>query len=80
VNHCRTATGGRGRNVGYDILIKGGTVVDMNLSNGGVSLTDFSVMKQALGDRFPADLQQTVEEYTAKVRNGEIVVQGMEGF
>lgn len=63
-----------------DGTFKGGTVVDMNLSNGGVSVTDFSVMKQALGAKFPSDLVTMIDEYTAKVKKGEIKVQGMEGF
>jgi basic membrane protein A len=63
-----------------DGTFSGGTVVDMNLSNGGVSVTDFSVMKDALGADFPEDILATVDEYITKVKNGEIVVEGMEGF
>lgn len=63
-----------------DGTFKGGTVVDMNLVNGGVSLTDFSVMKESMGDAFPEDVITTVEEYIQKVINGEIIVEGEPGF
>ncbi len=58
----------------------GNTTTYLDINNGGVSLTDFSVMKEALGDKFPADLPEQIAELEAKVRSGEIVVDAYEGF
>ncbi|NMB21120.1 MAG: BMP family ABC transporter substrate-binding protein [Firmicutes bacterium] len=59
---------------------EGGQVLYMDIANGGVSLTDMSVMQAALGDDFPAEILEVIEELTQKVRNGEIVVESYEGF
>ena len=58
---------------------EGGQVLYMDIANGGVSLTDMSVMR-TLGDDFPAEILEVIEELTQKVRNGEIVVESYEGF
>ncbi|MCC8067603.1 MAG: BMP family ABC transporter substrate-binding protein [Clostridiales bacterium] len=52
----------------------------MTLADGGVSLTDFSVMKEALGDDFPDEIVETVEELEEKIISGEIVVSNYEGY
>lgn len=59
---------------------QGGEVMRMNVANGGVGLTDMSVMKEALGDKFPEDILTTVQELTEKIKSGEIVVESYEGF
>jgi len=59
---------------------KGGEVLEMNIANGGVGLTDMSVMKEALGDKFPEDILTTIKELEEKIKAGEIVVDHYEGF
>ena len=59
---------------------EGGSTQYLTLSEGGVSLTDFSVMKEALGDKFPQDIVDKCEELQEKIVSGEIVVENYEGF
>lgn len=59
---------------------EGGSVQYLSLTEGGVSLTDFSVMKEALGDKFPEDIVEKVDELAEKIASGEIVVENYEGF
>ena len=59
---------------------RGGEVISMDLSNGGVGLTDMSVMQEALGEKFPQEILDRVNELTEKVKNGEIEVESYEGF
>lgn len=59
---------------------EGGTTQYLSLSEGGVSLTDFSVMKEALGDQFPQDIVDKCEELEEQIISGEIVVENYEGF
>lgn len=59
---------------------KGNTTTYLDISNGGVGLTDMSVMKEALGDKFPQDILDTIVELEKKVKSGEIVVEAYEGF
>ena len=58
----------------------GGTTQYLALKEGGVSLTDFSVMKEHLGDKFPQDIVDKCEELAQKIAAGEIVVENYEGF
>jgi basic membrane protein A len=58
----------------------GGTTQYLSLKDGGVSLTDFSVMKEHLGDKFPQDIVDKCEELAEKISSGEIVVENYEGF
>lgn len=59
---------------------KGNTVSYLTVSDKGVSLTDFSTIKEALGDKFPQDIVDKVEELEKKIVSGEIVVENYEGF
>lgn len=59
---------------------EGGSTKYLSLTEGGVSLTDFSVMKEALGDQFPQDIVDTCAELAEKIKSGEIVVENYEGF
>lgn len=59
---------------------KGGTTQYLSLAEGGVSLTDFSVIKEALGDKFPQDIVDKCKELEEKIISGEIVVENYEGF
>jgi len=59
---------------------EGNTTTYLDINNGGVGLTDMSVMKTALGDKFPNDILDKVAELEEKVRSGEIVVEAYEGF
>ncbi|GHU61075.1 BMP family ABC transporter substrate-binding protein [Clostridia bacterium] len=58
---------------------KGGLVA-MNLENGGMGTTDMSVMKAALGDKFPEEIITTLADLRTKIMNKEIVVDHEEGF
>ena len=58
----------------------GGTTEYLDIAKGGVSLTDFSVIKEALGDKFPSDIPEKIKELEAKILSGEIVVANYEGF
>lgn len=59
---------------------EGGSVTYMDLAHDGVGLTDFSVMKEALGNQFPQDIADKVEELKGKIASGEIVVESYEGY
>lgn len=59
---------------------EGGSTKYLTLADGGVSLTDFSVMKEALGDKFPQDIVDQCEEIAKKIESGEIVVENYAGF
>lgn len=59
---------------------KGGTTQYLTLADGGVALTDFSVMKEHLGDKFPQDIVDKCDELAQKIISGEIVVENYEGF
>lgn len=59
---------------------KGNTTSYLTLSDGGVSLTDFSVFKEAVGDKFPEDIMSQLEEIEEKIISGEIVVENYPGF
>ncbi len=58
----------------------GGATEYLDIAKGGVSLTDFSVIKEALGDKFPADIPEKIAELEQKIISGEIVVENYEGF
>ena len=59
---------------------EGGSVSYLDVAGEGVSLTDFSVIKEALGDQFPEDILTQLEEIQEKIVSGEIVVENYEGF
>ena len=63
-----------------DGTFEGGSTKYLSLTEGGVSLTDFSVMKEALGDKFPQDIVDKCDELAEKIIAGEIVVENYEGF
>ena len=63
-----------------DDTFKGGTVKYMDVAGDGVSLTDFSVMKESLGDKFPQDIVDKINELADKIKSGEIKVDNYEGF
>ncbi|MEG2016990.1 MAG: BMP family ABC transporter substrate-binding protein [Clostridium sp.] len=59
---------------------KGNTTSYLTLTDGGVSLTDFSVFKDAIGDKFPQDIMDKLKEIEEKIISGEIVVENYSGF
>ncbi|ETP73805.1 putative ABC-type transport system, periplasmic component/surface lipoprotein [Lachnospiraceae bacterium JC7] len=59
---------------------QGGSTSYLTVADGGVSLTDFAVIKEALGDKFPQDIVDKVAELEKKIVSGEIVVDNYEGF
>ena len=59
---------------------EGGSVSYLTVEDAGVSLTDFSVIKEALGDQFPDEMLEKLAEIEAKIISGEIVVENYEGF
>lgn len=58
----------------------GNRTVKMDLANGGVNITDMSTMKQALGDSFPQDIYDKLQEIKGKIISGEIKVDNYPGF
>lgn len=63
-----------------DGTFEGGTSTYMDLAHDGVGLTDFAVIKESLGDKFPQDIADKVEELKDKISSGEIVVDSYEGY
>lgn len=59
---------------------EGGTVKYLTVADGGVGLTDFAVMKEHLGDKFPQEILDKIAELEEKIISGEIVVENYEGF
>ncbi len=59
---------------------KGNTTTMLNVANGGIQLTDMSVMKKALGDKFPPDILTKIQDITGKIKSGEIKVNHYQGF
>lgn len=59
---------------------EGGSKKYLTVADGGVSLTDMSVMKEALGDKFPEDILAKIKEIEADIISGKIVVENYEGF
>lgn len=59
---------------------KGNTTSYLTLTDGGVSLTDFSVFKKAVGDKFPQEIMDQLKEIEEKIISGEIVVENYPGF
>ena len=58
----------------------GNSVSYLDLEVEGVSLTDFAVIKEALGDTFPEEILTQLEEIEAKIVSGELVVENYEAF
>ena len=59
---------------------QGGSTKYLSLAENGVSLTDFSVMKEHLGDKFPQEIVDKVDELAKKIIDGEIKVDDYRGF
>ncbi|MBR5509824.1 MAG: BMP family ABC transporter substrate-binding protein [Lachnospiraceae bacterium] len=63
-----------------DGTFEGGKTQYLTLADGGVSLTDFAVIKEHLGDKFPQEIVDKCNELAEKIIAGEIVVENYEGF
>lgn len=63
-----------------DGTFEGNTSKYLTIADGGVSLTDMSTMKTALGDKFPEEILTKVTELEGKIKSGEIVVANYKGF
>jgi basic membrane protein A len=63
-----------------DGTFEGGSKQYLTIADNGVSLTDMSVMKEALGDQFPDEILTNIQELQDKIVSGEIVVDNYEGF
>jgi basic membrane protein A len=59
---------------------QGGMTDYLDIAKGGVSLTDFSVIREHLGDLFPEEILERVQDLERKVISGEIVVANFPGF
>lgn len=59
---------------------KGNSTSYLTIKEEGVGLTDFSVMKEHLGVKFPEDIVEKVKELEEKIVSGEIVVENYTGF
>lgn len=79
VKRVDTATYGVIKSIVEDTF-EGGTTLYLDVAGEGVSLTDFSVMKEYLGDQFPQEIVDKIEELAGKIKSGEIVVENYEGF
>ncbi len=58
---------------------EGGASLFFDLSTGAVSLTDFSVFKNAWGDKFPQDIVDKCDELKQQIADGSIVVDEFPG-
>lgn len=63
-----------------DGSFEGGKTSYLEVANDGVSLTDFSVIKKYLGEKFPEEIVQKTQELAEKIKSGEIVVENYQGF
>lgn len=63
-----------------DGSFEGGKTSYLEVANDGVSLTNFSVIKQYLGEKFPEEIVEKTEELAEKIKSGEIVVENYQGF
>lgn len=63
-----------------DGTYQGGKTTYLDINNGGVGITDMSTMKKALGDKFPSDILDKIQELETKVKNKEITVEFADGF
>lgn len=59
---------------------KGGEVIYLDISNGGVGLTDMSVIQGVLKDKFPKSIIDTIKQLEEKVKKGEVVIKNYQGF
>jgi basic membrane protein A len=59
---------------------EGGKTILMDISNGGIGLTKMEVMKKALGDKFPQDILDRINQLEGEVKSGKIKVVSYEGF
>lgn len=59
---------------------EGNTVLKLGLENDGVSLTDFAVIKEYLGEDFPEYILDSVKEAADKISSGEVEVDNAPGF
>ena len=79
VKRVDTATYGVIKSI-VDGTFEGGTTLYLDVAGDGVSLTDFSVMKNALGEKFPEEIVKKIDELSEKIKSGEIVVENYQGF
>lgn len=63
-----------------DGTFKGGGYQYMDLSTGGIALTDYSTFKQFWGDKFPEDIKAKTDELAQKIISGEIKVNTQPGI
>jgi basic membrane protein A len=59
---------------------QGGSTSYLTLEDGGISLTDFAVIKQHLGNDFPEEILENIAIINDKIISGEIVVTNYPGF
>lgn len=59
---------------------EGNKTLYLDVAVEGVSLSDFSVMKEHLGDQFPDHIVEQVTELAEKITSGEIEVDNAPGF
>ena len=59
---------------------EGNKTAYLDVEAEGVGLTDFTVMKEHLGDQFPEHIIERIEELAAMIASGEIVVDNAPGY
>lgn len=64
----------------YEDNFEGNIILRMDVGNGGVGLTDMATMKESLGDKFPEDILEKINELTEDIKSGKIKVDSYEGF
>jgi basic membrane protein A len=62
-----------------DGTFKGG-VIRLNVANGGMGTTDFSVMRQSLGGSFPEDIPAKIKELSQDIKDGKLKINHAPGF
>jgi basic membrane protein A len=58
---------------------KGGSL-RLDVANGGMGVTDMSVMREALGDKFPEDIPEKIKDLTRDIIDGKLVINHAVGF
>ncbi|MDR1949868.1 MAG: BMP family ABC transporter substrate-binding protein [Spirochaetaceae bacterium] len=62
-----------------DGTFKGGSI-RLDVANGGMGVTDMSVMRKALGDKFPEDIPEKINELIRDITDGTLAVNHAPGF
>lgn len=59
---------------------KGGETIRLDINSNGVGASDMSVLKEALGDKFPEEIPKKLKAIVEDMKSGKIKVSHAEGF